>query len=56
MATDGKSLLLIGKTLNHKSTLSTEAYAHLAPDPVRDSLEEHAEQIMEAAKGIRRVK
>jgi integrase len=35
-AASGASLLLIGKLLGHSSALTTERYAHLVADPVRD--------------------
>lgn len=34
-AADGASLLLIGKTLGHRRAETTQRYAHLADDPVR---------------------
>ena len=37
-ARDGASLLIIGKTLGHKSQQSTEIYARLDTDPVRASV------------------
>ena len=36
---DGASLYLIGKALGHASSRTTERYAHLADDPVRDMAE-----------------
>jgi integrase len=39
MAGQGYSLPLIGKTLNHAQTSTTERYAHLDLDPVRNAIE-----------------
>lgn len=41
-AITGASLPIIGKTLGHKSAQSTEIYARLHDDPVRDSMEKAA--------------
>lgn len=46
LATSGKSLLLIGKVLGHKSTKSTEVYARLAEDAARKALESHGKQVI----------
>jgi hypothetical protein len=48
LANSGKSLLLIDQTLNRKSTLSTESYACLALDPVRDAQDEHVDEFFES--------
>lgn len=40
MAHSGASQYIIGKSLNHKSPKSTEVYARLSIDPVRDSMSE----------------
>jgi hypothetical protein len=37
-AKTGASLLIIGKSLNHKSTQSTAIYARLDLEPARDSI------------------
>lgn len=44
-AITGASLPIIGKTLGHKSAQSTEIYARLHDDPVRDSMEKAAAKI-----------
>ena len=41
----GSGLPLIGKALNHSQIATTERYAHLAPDPVRDALEANAQRM-----------
>jgi integrase len=41
-AITGASLPIIGKTLGHKSQVSTQVYARLNDDPVRDSMEKAA--------------
>jgi integrase len=38
----GYSLPLIGRALNHSQTQTTERYAHMALDPVREALERNA--------------
>jgi len=42
-AITGASLPIIGKTLGHKSQVSTQVYARLNDDPVRDSMEKAAD-------------
>jgi integrase len=49
LATDGRSLLLIGRVLNHTSQQTTQIYAHLQQDPIREAMERHASRIMAAA-------
>lgn len=51
LATQGHSLLLIGKVLNHADPQTTAIYAHLTKDPIKDALENHGKALMEAAKG-----
>ncbi|WP_353954642.1 tyrosine-type recombinase/integrase [Brucella pituitosa] len=33
----GQSLYLVGKLLGHSQSQTTQRYAHLAPDPIRDA-------------------
>jgi integrase len=42
LASEGHSLLLIGRALGHKSSASTQIYARLALAPLRDALERNA--------------
>lgn len=49
-ARTGASLVIIGKSLNHKSPQSTSIYARLDLDPVRDSVNTATSAIMKAAK------
>jgi integrase len=49
LATDGRSLLLIGRVLNHARQQTTQIYAHLQQDPIREALERHASRILAAA-------
>ncbi len=44
-AITGSSLQIIGSSLGHKSTQSTEAYAHLIIDPVREAMQRAADAI-----------
>lgn len=46
----GASLTIIGKSLNHKSPISTSVYARLDLDPVRSSVEKAVGAILEAGK------
>jgi integrase len=46
-AMTGSSLLIIGKSLAHKSTQSTEVYARMNNDPVRDSVRKAMDKILE---------
>ena len=45
LVAQGFSLPLIGRALNHRHTSTTERYAHLALDPVRQALEQNAERM-----------
>ena len=45
----GASLVLIGKSLNHQSAQSTQVYARLDLDPVRQSVERATSAMFEAA-------
>jgi Phage integrase family len=45
---DGHSLFLIGKALGHKQTRTTEIYAHLSDDPVRNVADRTAAKIAAA--------
>jgi len=45
LATNGASLPLIGKVLNHSNASTTQVYAHLAEDATRTALEEHGSRI-----------
>lgn len=47
LATDGKSLLLIGKILNHAHQSTTQVYAHLQQDPQKEALEQHAQKVID---------
>jgi integrase len=47
-AAGGASLLLIGKALGHSQAATTQRYAHLGNDPVRDLAERIGERIMGA--------
>lgn len=47
-AINGASLHIIGKTLGHRSSMSTQVYAHLHDDPIRSSMEQAANTIFEA--------
>ena len=48
-AMQGASLVIIGKSLNHKSLQSTMVYARLDQDPVRQSVERAVSAMMHAA-------
>ena len=50
LATQGESLLLIGKTLGHKSQGSTATYSRLANDPIRAAMTKAVDRIIEAGK------
>lgn len=50
LAQSGNSLYLIGKVLNHSDTSTTKVYARFGQDQVRDALEQHATQIVNAAR------
>lgn len=49
LAKTGASLLIIGKTLNHKSPTATAIYARLDLDPVRESMIKATQAILSAA-------
>ena len=49
-ARTGSSLTIIGKSLNHKSPVSTAIYARLDLDPVRESMEKATEAMLRAGK------
>lgn len=46
-AITGSSLLIIGKTLGHKTSQATEIYARLNNDPVREATQKAIDKIME---------
>lgn len=46
----GSSLLVIGKSLGHKSSRATEIYSRLTLDPVRESVTQAASKILEFKK------
>ncbi len=52
-AITGASLPIIGKTLGHKSQQSTEVYARLHDDPVRDSMEKAASAMFAFGNGTK---
>ncbi|MFP5418626.1 MAG: tyrosine-type recombinase/integrase [Gammaproteobacteria bacterium] len=47
-AKTGASLIVIGKSLGHKSASATQVYAHLDVDPVRESMEKAAGAMLTA--------
>ena len=47
-ATSGLSLLFVGKLLGHTQASTTQRYAHLAEDPVRQAGEQISEAIAAA--------
>jgi integrase len=49
-AAGGASLVLIGKALGHTQSATTQRYAHLGADPVRDLAEQIGATIMNAQK------
>lgn len=51
-ARTGASLIIIGKTLGHKSPAATAVYARLETDPVRQAMETATSALLEAA-GVR---
>ncbi len=53
-AKTGASMVIIGKSLNHKSVQSTAIYARLDLDPVRESVDIAADAILTAA-GLKQV-
>jgi integrase len=48
-AKTGASLIIIGKSLNHKSLAATQVYSRLDNDPVRESIEKATTAMLEAA-------
>ena len=52
LATQGESLLLIGKTLGHKSQGSTATYSRLAVDPVRDAMTRAIDRMLETTSNV----
>jgi len=50
-AAGGTSLLIIGKSLGHRSETATRIYARLATDPVRESVEKATAAMIHAADG-----
>lgn len=50
-ARTGASLLIIGKTLGHKSAQATQIYARLDTDPVRDAVERATSTMLAVARG-----
>jgi integrase len=51
-AAGGASLLIIGKSLGHRSESATRIYARLATDPVRESVEKATVAMIAAAGGV----
>jgi integrase len=49
-ARTGASLVVIGKTLNHQSPQSTQVYARLDNDPVRQAMELAVSAMKQAAE------
>lgn len=47
---DGATLFMVGKVLGHKQARTTEVYAHLADDPLRQVAERTASRIADAMK------
>ena len=50
------SLLIIGKSVGHRSESATRVYARLATDPVRESVEKATVAMIAAASGITVIK
>jgi site-specific recombinase XerD len=48
---DGASLFMVGKVLGHRQARTTEIYAHLSDDPVRDVASRTAARLAEAMRG-----
>ncbi|WP_413673062.1 tyrosine-type recombinase/integrase [Massilia cellulosiltytica] len=48
----GSSLVIIGKSLGHKSLAATQIYARLSAEPVRASVSQAADALYEAAQGV----
>ena len=51
LATEGASLPLIGKVLNHSNVSTTAIYARLSEDPARKALDSHGAKIMSIIAG-----
>ena len=51
LATDGASLPLIGRVLNHTNASTTQVYARLGDDPAREALERHGRKMIPNAAG-----
>ena len=49
-ARSGSSLLIVGKSLGHLNSKTTEVYARVDSSPVRKSMETGARAILDAAK------
>ncbi len=49
MASQGSSMLMIGKALGHRNAKSTEVYARLNIDPVRQAVEQATQAMMKVA-------
>lgn len=50
---EGISLRLVGAALGHSQARTTERYAHLLHEPVRDAVERIGEAIQKSARGER---
>ncbi|MDX9981149.1 MAG: site-specific integrase [Lentisphaeria bacterium] len=51
MAAQGASMLLIGRTLGHRDTKSTEVYARLNTEPIRQAVEQATRAMRQMAPG-----
>lgn len=49
LASQGESLIMIGKALNHSNTSTTAIYARLNIDPLRQAMEKNASRMLEFA-------
>jgi integrase len=52
LATQGESLLLIGKTLGHRSSGSTMTYSRLAVDPVKAAMTKAIDRMLEQTTNV----
>jgi len=52
LATQGESLLLIGKTLGHKSQGSTQVYSRLSIDPIREATTRAIDRMLETTSNV----
>jgi site-specific recombinase XerD len=50
-AMTGASLPIIGKTLGHKNQATTQIYARLNTDPVRESINKAADEMFKFGEG-----